>query len=278
MLTQQHIGLLMTYNEEDIIEETLSHNRQYFDAIYALDGSTDKTAEIIQQFPEVKYLIKDQDIFPKRVIKDGVRQFLLEKAQEDLGYEGWFTLLHGDELLVDDPRIIAKKAEKQNAERINWRPLNFFLHTSQKETYSEQNLITKEVIYFEPGVNLEIRQFKNKKGIFYNLHQHNKLVPHGINWKPLLDFPIFRHYVVRSLKQLKNRTYTHDQANNGFGSGSDKHSLSSSNSYNYDDMFKDFLFTSKNQVRKFSGDYYEFCPTKRPNFLKQYLDFHKYRH
>ena len=273
----QHIGLLMTYNEEDIVKETLSHNRQFFDAIYALDGSTDNTASIINQFPEVKYLIKDQDIFPKRVIKDGVRQFLLEKAQEERGYDGWFTLLHGDEWLVDDPRLIAQKADKQKAERINWRPLNFFLHTSQKETYSEKNSIAKEVVFFEPGVNLEIRQFKNKKGIFYDLNQHNNLVPYGIKWKPLLDFPIFRHYVVRSVKQLQNRAYTSTQDNNGFGNSSDKQILSTKTDYNYDDMFRDYLFTSTKQVRKFTGDYQEFCPTKRPSFLKQYLDFHTYR-
>ena len=223
-------------------------------------------------------MIKDQDIYPKRIIKDGVRQFLLEKAQEDNGYEGWFTLLHGDELLVDDPTIIAEKADRQKAERINWRPLNFFLHTSQKETYSSENPITKEVVYYEPGVNLEIRQFKNKKGIYYHLNQHNNLVPYGIKWKPFCDFPIFRHYVVRSIKQFESRSYTSTQAYNGFNNASDKHDISTPNQVNYDDIFRDYLFTSSKQVRKFNGDFLEFSPSKRPNFFKQYLDFYKYRH
>ncbi|MBI60127.1 hypothetical protein CL657_02800 [bacterium] len=277
MTSTQHIGLLMTYNEEDIIQETLSHNSQFFDAIYALDGSTDKTADIIRSFDVVKSLIKDQDLYPKRTIKDGVRQFLLEKAQAECGYEGWFTLLHGDELLVDDPRKIAAKADRQKAERINWRPLNFFLHTSQKDSYTAETPITKEVLFYEPGVNLEIRQFKNKKGIFYDLNQHNNLVPHGISWKPLFDFPIFRHYVVRSVKQFESRLYNASQSYNGFNNSSDKQDIQHPEAFDYNHIFRDHLFTSSKQVRKFDGDYQEFCPFKRPHFFKQYLDFHKYR-
>jgi len=276
MSSGPNIGLLMTYNEEDIIEETLSHNAQFFDAIYALDGSTDKTADIIKRFKNVKYLIKDQELFPKRVIRDGVRQFLLEKAQEECGFEGWFTLLHGDELLIDDPRKIAQKADAKKAERINWRPLNFFLHSSQQETYSPTIPVREQVVYYEPGVNLEIRQFKNKKGIFYNLHQHNNLVPYGIHWKPLLDFPIFCHYVIRSTKQFETR-YFKGHAHNGFNTSSDKNDVITHDTINPADIFRDYLFTSTKQVRKFDGDFLEFDPLKRPGFLKQYLNFHKYR-
>ena len=276
MTAIQNIGLLMTYNEEDIIEETLRHNVQFFDAIYALDGSTDKTADIIRSFDKVVYLIKDQDLYPKRKIRDGVRQFLLEKAQEERPCEGWFTLLHGDEMLVDNPNKIAIRADKQGAEKINWRPLNFFLHQSQKETYSEDIPIIDQVQYYEPGCNLEIRQFKNKAGIFYNLHQRN-LVPVNIGWKPFFDYPILRHYVVRSRKQFKSRPYVNGQEFNGFNGASDKSDKKNEYTVNDDDVFRSHLFTSEKQVRRFDGDFKEFDPKHRPSFLKQYLDFHKYR-
>ena len=276
MTKAQNIGLLMTYNEEDIIEETLKHNVQFFDAIYALDGSTDKTADIIQSFDKVVYLIKDQDLYPKRKVYDGVRQFLLEKAQEERGYEGWFTLLHGDEMLVDDPNEIIKKADKQNAEKINWRPLNFFLHESQKETYNEDKPITEEVIFYEPGTNLEIRQFKNKKGIFFDLNQRD-LVPVNIGWEILLDFPIFRHYVVRSKKQFLSRPYAAHQEFNGFSGLSDKTDKPNFTEVDDAKIFRSYMFTNEKQVRKFDGDFREFDPQKRPSFFKQYLDFHKYK-
>ena len=272
----QNIGLLMTYNEEDIIEETLKHNVQFFDAIYALDGSTDKTADIIQSFDKVVYLIKDQDLYPKRVIFDGVRQFLLEKAQQERGCEGWFTLLHGDERLEDDPNIIAAKADKQGAEKVNWRPLNFFLHSSQKETYSEDKAISDQVVFYEPGVNLEIRQFKNKKGIFYNINQRG-LVPVNISWKMLYDFPVFRHYVVRSKRQFLTRPYSNGQEFNGFSGLSDKSDKPQYTDVDDDKVFRTHMFTSEKQVRRFDGDFKEFNPGKRPSFLKQYLDFSKYR-
>ncbi|NQY74477.1 MAG: hypothetical protein HRT90_06910 [Candidatus Margulisbacteria bacterium] len=258
----QNIGLMMTHNEEDIIETVMTQNKKYFDHILVLDGSTDKTPDIIQSFDNVSYFIKDQDLYPQRKVKDGIRQFLLEKAQEMFPQEGWFTLLHGDEIMIDDPNLIAQKAEDANAEKVNWHSLDFFLHESQKD---DPDLMKKEVqercIYYMPGT-LEIRQFKNKPGIFYNINQHNNVLPQGIGYKPLLDFPILKHYVVRSPDQiLKSRT-TKDRMVAG-------HSAMSIS----DTIFSDKVFDHLTQVRKYEGDFGEFEPSKRPHFFFQWVKF-----
>ena len=102
----QQIGLMMTCNEEDCIREVMDNHVKYFDKILVLDGSSDKTEEILRSYPQVKYFLKDKDIIdklPNKKFEDCARQFLIDKAQEMYGYDGWFTLLHGDEIWYDNP-------------------------------------------------------------------------------------------------------------------------------------------------------------------------------
>jgi glycosyltransferase involved in cell wall biosynthesis len=80
----QNIGLMMTYNEEDIIEETMNHLSKYFDKILVLDGSDDNTPNILRSYKNIVYYLHDDEIFPKRRVRDGARQFLLEEAQKKI--------------------------------------------------------------------------------------------------------------------------------------------------------------------------------------------------
>ncbi|OGI05964.1 MAG: hypothetical protein A2Y40_04250 [Candidatus Margulisbacteria bacterium GWF2_35_9] len=263
-----NIGLMMTYNEEDIIEEVMEANKKYFDVILVLDGSTDKTPEIIRSYNNVKYFLNEQDIFPKRKIYDGARQFLLEKAQELYGYEGWFTLLHGDEIMVDNPNDIIQRADQKGVERVNWHALNFFLHRSQKDSYDPNKPIQEQVIYFQPG-GIEIRQFKNKKGIYYNLNQMGNVVPHGVKQSTLLDYPIFKHYVHRSLKQVMNRPST--------GFAKNKTENIKNQDIDFDKVFLEKLDPKKKQIRIYDGSFHELEPGSRPSFFNQWLAWRHYR-
>lgn len=262
----------MTYNEEDIIDEVMQANKKFFDKIFVLDGSTDKTTEILRSYDNVKYLIQDKDLFPPRKIRDGARQFLLEKAQEMYGYEGWFTLLHGDEIFVDDPNEVIKRAEKVKAEIVNWHALNFFLHSSQKDTYDPKKPVQQQVIFYHPG-GLEVRQFKNKKGIFYDLNQMYRVLPYGLKNRILFDYPIFKHYVVRSVKQKQSKPI------GGIEARRDEISKNQNKpqSIKIDDIFVDKNDPERKQVRKYDGSFYEFEPGKRPPFFFQWLAWHKYR-
>jgi len=257
----------MTYNDDDIIEEMMKSNQKYFDKIFVLDGSNDKTEEIIRSFDNVKYFLKDQDIYPNRKIADGARQFLIEKAQEMYGKEGWFTLLHGDEIFVDDPNEVAERAEKAKAERINWHSLNFFLHASQKETYNPNMPIQEQVIYYNPGT-LEIRQFRNKPNIYYNLNQVYNVVPTGIGLKTLFDFPIFKHYVTRSITQKQKKSG---------GVGAVRGELSANHKVNLDEVFKDKCSPHFAQTRIYDGSFHELHPKNRPAFFYQWLAWRHYR-
>jgi hypothetical protein len=265
----QNIGLMMTYNEGDLIADVLAANASYFDAILVLDGSTDDTESILKSCDKVVYILKDNDLVPKRKVRDGARQFLLEKAQEMFPIEGWFTLLHGDEIFVDDPNHIIARAEASGAERVNWHPLAFFLHTSQKDSYDPSKSLVDQAYYYQPG-SLEIRQFKNKPGIFYNLNQMSNVVPTGIGWKPLLDFPILKHYVCRSPQHVLKRPWS------GFNYTSVDKTDPILEPVKSDSVFKEKVFDSLSQVRQYHGSFEEFEPGKRSPFLWQWVRWHRY--
>jgi glycosyltransferase involved in cell wall biosynthesis len=266
----QLIGLLMTYNEEFIIEEMMRANLPYFDKILVLDGSTDRTPEILKSFDNVVHYLHDSDIVPKRKITDGARQFLLEKAWEMYGHEGWFHLLHADEMVVDDPRVIAQRAEDQGAELVNWHNLNFFLHSSQSpEDYDFNKSVQEQVVFYQPG-GLEVRQFKNKPGIFYDLNQVYRVRPHGLKDKTLWDFPIYKHYVTYRPDQFEAKPYK------GLKIVRDEDEKIENKQFELNSAYKDKVEPRLKQVRKFEGDFGEFTPGKRPGFIRQYLAWHKY--
>lgn len=265
----QNIGLMMTCNEEDCIKEVMDEHVKYFDEILVLDGSSDRTEEILRGYPQVKYFIKDQEIInklPNHKFKDGARQFILAKAQEMYGYDGWFTLLHGDEIFYDNPIEMAKRAEKERAEKINWYVMDFFLHTSDKgKDLDAIRSIQQRVTWYCPGF-LEIRSFKNKKGIYYDLCQAGVL-PRRVGIKPFSKFPVYKHYPFRSvdqiLKKKKQRQLT-------------DLSPTYNNISDYDSCFRDILPGFK-VARKFDGSFHEFEIDKQGSMFWRWFRGYRYQ-
>lgn len=265
----QHIGLMMTCNEEDCIEEVMNEHIKYFDKILVLDGSTDRTEEILRSYPQVKYLLKDKDIIdklPGKRIRDGARQFILEKAQEMYGYDGWITLLHGDEIFYDNPVAIAEAADKEGAEKVNWYVMDFFLHTSDKNRDLDSiKSVQERVQWYCPGF-LEIRSYKNKKGIYYDLDRHAKVLAEGVSWRMYSRYPVYKHYPYRSVKQIMKKKQQHE---------GEHFSVTYSNVSDEDNCFKDILPRYK-QARKFDGSFHEFELDKQGPLWWRWLRSYRY--
>ena len=269
MAQVQNIGLMITRDEEDVIEEVMEANKKYFDKILVLDGSSDRTEEILRSYDCVKYVIKDRDIIdnlPNRKFEDGARQFLLAKAQERYPVEGWFTLLHGDEIWHDDPNWVAEQAEKARAEKVNWYVMNFFLHTSDKGRDLEAiKSVQERVLWYCPGY-LEIRSFRNKKSIYYDLGQRNEVLPHGISWQIYKHFPIYKHYPFRSVAQINKKKRSHQIT--GFSGTYQKFG-------GPDSCFMDIIPPYK-VARKFDGSFHEFEIKNQGSLLRRWLRAHRY--
>ena len=221
-----NIGLLLTYNETDIIDEMMQSNRHAVDAVFVLDGSTDDTPKKLVQYPEVHTILRDADVLETgEKLRDYHRQVLLEAARATFGTGHWYTLMHGDEIFFDNPKTIIEQADKQGAKRVNWAAMQFFLHTSDKTKYEQADITAvNETKVNETKVNktefnkdvqtrvrwyspfwLEIRQFKDDPGVHYPVGQHGKVIPAGVGWKPYNRVPIFKHYPYRSPQQMMDR-------------------------------------------------------------------------
>ncbi|MFA6431252.1 MAG: glycosyltransferase [Candidatus Margulisiibacteriota bacterium] len=268
MASVQNIGLMITRNEDDVIEEVMEANKKYFDKILVIDGSSDRTEEILRSYDCVKYIIKDQDIIdklPNRKFEDGARQFLLEKAQEMYPVEGWFTLLHGDEIWHDDPNWVASEAEKAHAEKVNWNVMNFFLHTSDRSRDLEAiKSVQERLVWYCPGY-LEIRSFRNKRGLKYNLAQRNEVLPKGIGWQIYKHFPVYKHYPFRSVAQIMKKKKQNDES--GF--------TGTYQNRNEENCFIDILPNYK-IARKYDGSFHEFEIKNQGSLLRRWLRAHRY--
>ena len=261
---------MLTSNEEDVIEEVMEVNKRYFDKILVLDGSTDRTEQIVRSYDCVKYFLKDKEIIdqlPGRKFEDGARQFLLEKAQTMFPVEGWFTLLHGDEIWHDDPNWVAEQAEKARAQKVNWYTMNFFLHTSDRERDLEAiRSVQQRLLWYCPGY-IEIRSFKNKPGIYYDLGRRHEVLPHGIGWQIYKHFPIYKHYPFRSARLMLQKKAQHQKS--GF---SDSHWWYS----DHDSCFVDRLPGYK-QARRFDGSFHEFEIKNQGTLIARWLRTSRYR-
>ncbi|MBN2058685.1 MAG: glycosyltransferase [Candidatus Saganbacteria bacterium] len=266
----EHIGLLMTCNEEDCIEEVMNEHAKYFDKILVLDGSADRTEEIIRSYDAVKYFLKDSEIIdklPNRDFQDGARHFILSKAQEMYGYDNWITLLHGDEIFHNNPIEMAENAEKEGAQKINWYAMNFFLHTSDKgKDLDAIRSVQERVTWYCPGF-LEIRSFRNGKNVYYDPGQFHQVLPQGIGLKIYRHFPVYKHYPYRSVKQILRKKQQAGRSNFNLTTWRDIEGE--------EGCFQEILPNYK-VARKFDGSFHEFEVENQGSLFARWLRAHRY--
>jgi len=206
-----NIGMLMTRNEEDVIAEVMTEYSKYFDTIFCLDNSTDNTLEIIKSFPKVEFAKTEKELgVDSRVMKDGIRQVLLEEIQKRYGYEGWIFCINGDEIFNSNPTNLIEYAERSNSNVLNGIIANFVLHPSDKGVeYDINKSVTEQRLWYFLS-QAENVAFKNKEGLYYISGEHMKVIPRGLgddgNTPHACEqMVIRRHYNMRSEKQLLER-------------------------------------------------------------------------
>lgn len=198
-----NIGLLLTYNEVDIIDEMMASNRHGVDAVFVLDGSDDGTAERLARYPEVELILKDSDVAAGDRVRDFHRQALLEAARARHGAGHWYTLMHGDEIFHDDPRAVTAAAERQGASLVNWAVMQFFLHPDDADR-DPSGPVQSRVRWYSPFW-VEVRQFRDRPGAAYREGEHGRVFPRGVGWRPYARMPILKHYPYRTPEQARAR-------------------------------------------------------------------------
>ncbi len=250
-----NIGLLLTYNEVDIIDEMLEANAGGVDAILALDGSDDGTAERLAAHPAVALLLRDADVAPGTRVRDYHRQALLDVARQRYGPGHWYTLMHADEIFHDDPRAVSVDAERQGARIVNWAVMQFFLHPDDRPVDLEVP-VQERVRWYSPFW-VEVRQFRDRAGARYRPGEHGRVFPRGVGVLPYRRMPILKHYPYRSPEQAAARLGS--RAERGF-SGSD----------DGDAVFRTRYEPRYRVARRFDGDFGAFEMDRQGGLLRMW--------
>jgi len=179
------IGLLMIRDEDDMLVEALSNHSRFCSAIFVLDGSEGevqrRTEKICAACPEVQEYWRDTETKLPLPLRDGARQFLLERARQSYGRGNWYAVLHGDELWSEDPRTHLDDVP-DNCDAMAIRLYHFFPHTSERSTWdyapghSIEQLATW---YMEPPV-CENRIFWDSGHGDYQATRHSRTIPMGL--------------------------------------------------------------------------------------------------
>lgn len=202
------VGLAMTMNEEDIVEESFSVHCRHYDEIVVMDNSVDRTPEILRQFPQVKKIFNQKDIFGNQRVWDGMRGVPFRYILDELGAD-WVSLVHADEIPIDNPIKAVEMASYDGAECIWWKFAQFYFHVSEERSAEFENpdALSVQARRLWYAVNwAEPRQYKVKPGLYYDHNKNSHTVPHGVIVKNRLEAtPLLKHYTFRSLDQSRLR-------------------------------------------------------------------------
>ncbi|MDI6787971.1 MAG: hypothetical protein QME51_06330, partial [Planctomycetota bacterium] len=203
------IGLLLSADDQDIIEEVMTKYSKQFDTIFCLDRGRDNSIDIIRSFKKVEYAVTDQEIgIDGTLLKDGKRQLLLSRIQDKYGYDGWIFPIHSDEIYHGDLSHLIEAAQSDQANVVNCMVAHFIMHPNEageidKED-AQQSIQERRKWYFLG--QCEISGFKNQKGLYYNFFEHMRVLPHGFYPVVTCSKVIIRkHYNMRSPTQLRER-------------------------------------------------------------------------
>lgn len=199
------IGLLMIRDEEDVLAETLRNHVRFCDAIFVLDGSEGAaqraTERIVSSCPAVREYWRDGDLGLPLPLRDGARQFLLERARDRFGRGNWYAILHGDELWGDDPRPYVS-AMPADCDAMAVRLYHFFPHPSQRATWNygtdDASAVAIEdlaVWYMLPPIG-EHRVFWDAGHADFDAARHSCTVPQGL--RPWQSECVVKQYNYRS--------------------------------------------------------------------------------
>jgi hypothetical protein len=197
------IGLLLSRDDGDIIEEVMTEYCRHFDVIYALDSSTDGSLDVIRSYDKVVYAVHEDELGIKTAqLRDGVRQVLLEKIHAEYGGDGWIFAIHTDEIYhIADMAFVMRCAVEEGANHISCLPAHFVLHVSEEGTPGVQVLQGRvqdsRLWYF--FAQCESAGFKNRPDLFYNFGEHMKVTPDALGeFRTCSRLFIRKHYNMRT--------------------------------------------------------------------------------
>lgn len=177
------IGILMIRDEQDVLEEALQNHTKFCDVIFVLDGTDGEnkriSEEICRSFSKVHGYWTDDDTGYAKPLRDGARQFLLERARGKFGANNWYVILHGDEIWGQDPRYFVD-SKPSEMDGISVDLYHFFPHDSERNSWDfKEGISSIETIskwYMSPPIT-EHRLFYDSGEKNFTISRHSRVIP-----------------------------------------------------------------------------------------------------
>lgn len=193
------IGLMLTKNEDEILEDWLRLYYTWFDRIFTLDGSDDcKSKKILEKYDlnyynQKNYNVKITDHGLRRILFEEIKTYIKNTNNDNKDY--WIVLVHPDEFYQRNFSKSINRAYAENKNVIQVNNCHNFPHVSEIEQWKKFNTYKVFNHFVYPGFR-ESRIFKFNQNQYYDEKTHSNVLPHNFN-KSVLEYKmIVYHYKI----------------------------------------------------------------------------------
>lgn len=277
----RHLGVLLCYNDGDILEEVLQYYLNQCDAVIVYNhGSTDNTAQVLERYR--RHLV-DSVFIPREFDFYSVYPFV----STDLMHRWvktchWISWPDQDEFLEGPKRDLSYRKWVDNLieSDSDWVEFNNFNYWFTDKDDMDLTEVTRRIRHYNlfPDCAPRIRAWRAKRTNL-RVFNHNQLAGKKESLKGNL-----RHYPARSLTQITNRM---QKSRKGISKGSSNvhyrnmsrrkgKLIISSKDLHYDDGFTELKTEQKLNWRDLYGyhaGYINLSSTKHFRWLRKYTRF-----
>jgi hypothetical protein len=201
------LGLMLTRDDIDMLDDWLTIHKKYFDKIFCLDGSLEFKIEsknillkhnvIYLHDHEYPNLIKN-DHSLRKLVFEKIKYFIKSENKLD-EFDYWIVLIHPDEFYLFNIKNIINLAytKKSNLIKFNSCP-----NAPQKREVNEwKNKKTYKIFkhFLFPG-HIEDRIFKYNENLYYDNITHSNVLPHELDKKNTFNGGKIIHYKIYNLE------------------------------------------------------------------------------
>lgn len=204
-------GILLTRDDEDIIDECIAHASTWYDRLYVFEtGGFDRTWELVQAWSKRDSRISCfQNKDGQALMESGLRGYVFERFRQNMADGDWIVQVDSDEFYHESPRGFVETKVR------NWE-------TAVYQSNYEFRLLQTDVENWEAGregindrkkpIQERRRHFNLLKWTEPRMFRYRK----SMQWPPSIAYPYnagyvararipIRHYPQRDLLQLKKR-------------------------------------------------------------------------
>jgi len=200
------IGLMLTRDDHEVLEDWLETYTNEFDKIFCLDGSTNckESKEVLLKY-DVEYshdsdydgLVK-KDHPLRKVVFEKIKRYISQKEPCDY----WIVLVHPDEFYQFFLNDVIKKAYQQDSTLIKLRNCHNAPQKSEIQQWKTKQSYKVFQHFLFPGWS-ENRIFKYSKEQYYDNKTHSLVIPQRLKKQnPFVGGPIL-HYKIMNFDLFK---------------------------------------------------------------------------